>query len=367
MFPGEDALQGQHRQNSATKHKKTWRQRLTAWSWPLLALASVAWSLVLLQGKLEAEVSSDPVVRAALNDGPFASDVQIIVEAIGEKLAVIPLHGYLLAALSTLVAYLALAWYDRISLRHLGRHGGISWTFTSLCSFVAYALGHNIGASVLSGGAVRLRAYTSQGLSKTEVAALIAFCSFTFGLGAALLLGASLAWHPQLLAPLADLLPFGALPEPLVRGAGLVLLIGCGLYALGAFLGLKPLKIGRSTLHYPSPSVVLQQLVAGPLELLGAAAIIYFALPAGEGNPGFAIVLGAFLISFCVGLLSQVPGGMGVMEAVFIALMPSLPVSAVIAALLVWRIFYLLLPLALSGPIILGFERAQLKRWRRAG
>lgn len=348
-------------QKHEDKTKKTWTDRLVAWVWPMVALASVGWSLVLLEGKLAAEASTDPVIKAALNDGPFASDVQIIFLAVGEKLSVIPAQGYLFAVLSTLVAYLALAWYDRIGLQHLKRQGSISLAFTCMCSFVAYALGHNIGASVLSGGAVRLRAYTSKGLSRGEVAALIAFCSLTFGLGAALLLGGVLMWNPTVVAPLADLLPYAVMPSYLVRAAGVLLVAGCAIYAVGSFLRLKPLRIGTWNLRYPSPDVVIQQLVAGPLEILGAAAIIFFALPT-EGNPGYLLVLGGFLISFCLGLLSQVPGGMGVMEAVFLALMPGISASAVIAALLVWRIFYLLIPLALSGPIILGFERRQLLR-----
>lgn len=343
------------------KRKKTWTDRLVAWMWPMVAVASVGWSLVILEGKLAAEVSADPVVKAALNDGPFANDVQIIAQVIGEKLSVIPAEGYLLALLSTFVAYFALAWYDRIGLQHLKRQGSISLPFSFMSSFVAYALGHNIGASVVSGGAVRLRAYTSQGLSKGEVATLIAFCSLTFGLGAALLLGVVFVWNPTVVAPLADLLPYGVMPDSFVRAVGFLLVAGCAAYVSGAFLRLKPLKVGSWSLRYPSPDVVAQQLVAGPLEILGAAAIIFFALPT-EGNPGFIVVLGGFLISFCLGLLSQVPGGMGVMEAVFIALMPGIPASAVVAALLVWRIFYLLVPLVLSGPIILGFERRQLRR-----
>ncbi|HYI89827.1 MAG TPA: UPF0104 family protein, partial [Beijerinckiaceae bacterium] len=56
------------------------------------------------------------------------------LEALWSSLTAIPAHQYLLAALSTLVAYAALAWYDRIALLHLGiRH--ISWWFVSLCSF----------------------------------------------------------------------------------------------------------------------------------------------------------------------------------------------------------------------------------------
>ena len=97
---------------------------------------------------------------------------------------------------------------------------------------------------------------------------------------------------------------------------------------------------------------------------MGAAGIIYFALPQ-EGNPGFIVVLGAFLLSFSAGLLSQVPGGVGVMEAVFLAVMPGVPATAVVAALLVWRLFYLLLPLALSLPVIVLFERSQIGKATR--
>lgn len=332
--------------------------------WPLTALASVFWSLVLLEGKLEAEVATDPVLRAMLNEGPFSSDLQIIAQALGHKLALIPLENFGLAGLAALVAYLALAWYDRIALQHLGRREGIPRLFSGLSAFVAYALAHNIGASVLSGGAVRYRAYHSQGLSRGEVAGLIGFCSLTFALGAMLLLGLVLVCAPGILSPLDALLPAGLATQALARGTGLLLLGACLLCVGASFLTLKPLVLGRWTLRYPAPRVVCQQLLAGPLEILGAAAILHFALP-GAGHPGFVIVLGGFLIAFCMGLLTQVPGGMGVMEAVFLALMPGMPPSEVLAALLVWRLFYLLIPLALSAPIILEFERRAWRAQRR--
>jgi hypothetical protein len=101
--------------------------------------------------------------------------------------------------------------------------------------------------------------------------------------------------------------------------------------------------------------------MAAPLELIAAAGIIYFVLPE-AGNPGIITVLGAFLLSFSAGLLSQTPGGIGVMEAVFIAVLPTVAPSSVIAALLIWRLMYLLIPLAISLPIVVAFERAQLKR-----
>jgi uncharacterized membrane protein YbhN (UPF0104 family) len=79
------------------------------------------------------------------------------------------------------------------------------------------------------------------------------------------------------------------------------------------------------------------------------------------------LVLGAFLLSFSAGLLSQVPGGVGVMEAVFLAVMPQVPATSVVAALLIWRLFYLILPLILSLPIVLLFERSQLGKATKGG
>jgi uncharacterized membrane protein YbhN (UPF0104 family) len=106
---------------------------------------------------------------------------------------------------------------------------------------------------------------------------------------------------------------------------------------------------------------MLRQLVAAPLELIGAAGIIYFALPEAS-NPGFIIVLGAFLASFSAALVSHAPGGLGVLELVFVAMMPDVPKADVIAALLVFRLFYLLLPFAAAIVVVLLFERARLAK-----
>jgi uncharacterized membrane protein YbhN (UPF0104 family) len=107
--------------------------------------------------------------------------------------------------------------------------------------------------------------------------------------------------------------------------------------------------------------VVARQLIAAPLELIAAAGIIYFVLPE-TGHPGFIIVLGTFLLSFSAGLVSQTPGGIGVMEAVFLAMLTTVAPSDIVAALLIWRLMYLLIPLALSVPLVIAFERAQLRR-----
>jgi hypothetical protein len=338
-------------------------KRLRDLIWPVIALIAIIWSIRLLYKKLLAEVAVDPDVKATLGRGLW-SDLTTIFRVIFERLSEIPAQGYLLAFVSTLLAYIALAWYDRIALRHLERHRGISLPYVAGCSFVTYALSHNIGASVFSGGMVRFRAYTAKGLTPQEIAILVAVCSYTFAFGTILLTGLVLVYEPQILKPLVDMSPFLAKRgdvEAFGRVAGVAALAFCALYTLGSILHLRPLKFAGFNIVYPRPTIVLRQYLAGPLELIGAAGIIYFALPA-QGNPGFMIVLGAFLLSFSAGLLSQVPGGVGVMEAVFLAIMPGVPATAVVAALLVWRLFYLIIPLLLSLPVIIAFEHAQLAR-----
>ncbi len=280
------------------------------------------------------------------------------------SLAAIPPHRYLLAGLSTLVAYAALAWYDRIALLHLGVHH-ISWLFVSVCSFTTYALSHNIGASVFSGALVRYRAYTSKGLSAPQVAVLVALCSFTFGLGTILLGGLVLSINPGLLSRLEGAGLHNWLTNPTTaRVLGLALLGFVALYVVGSLLHLKPITIFKFRLDYPRPAVMVRQLVAAPLELLGAAGIIYFALPA-HLEPSFLTVLAVFLASFSAALASHAPGGLGVFEIIFITAMPDIPKPDVLAALLIFRFFYLLIPFMMALVVVLLFERARLAHsWR---
>jgi uncharacterized membrane protein YbhN (UPF0104 family) len=264
------------------------------------------------------------------------------------SLAAIPPQRYLFAGLSTLVAYAALAWYDRIALLHLGVHH-ISWLFVS----------------VFSGALVRYRAYTSKGLAAPQVAVLVALCSFTFGLGTILLGGLVLTIKPDLLSRLEGAGLHNWLTNPTAaRVLGLALLGFVALYVVGSLLHLKPITIFKFRLDYPRPAVMVRQLVAAPLELLGAAGIIYFALPA-HLEPSFLTVLAVFLASFSAALASHAPGGLGVFEIIFITAMPDIPKPDVLAALLIFRFFYLLIPFMMALVVVLLFERARLAHsWR---
>ena len=272
----------------------------------------------------------------------------------------IPPERWALAICGTLIAYTALAWYDRIALLHLGKP--LNWLFISLTSFTTYALSHNIGASVFSGAAIRYRAYSTKGLTPGEIAMLVALTAFTFTLGNVLLAGLVLIGEPRLVARLMHM------EEGWARLAGCGMLAAVALYVLGAWFEFPPLVIRNFKLVYPRLPIALRQLVAAPIELIGAAAIIYFAMPA-NGNPGFFVVLGVFIIAFSAGLISHAPGGLGVFEFSFFKLMPGMTEeqkAGILAALFVWRLLYLLIPLALGLVIVMIFEKSRLAETLKA-
>lgn len=304
-------------------------KRLSNFLWPLVAILAMGFSFWLLYKELR---------------GLSAGDVL-------DSLAAIPMSRWLLAAAASLVAYAALAWYDRIALLHLDRK--FSWTLISLVSFTTYALSHNIGFSMFSGAVIRYRVYSTKGLSMAEVAFLVGFCSFTFALGTVLLGGLVLVFEPEIALRLIDVHLWLAR----LAGAGMLGLVA--LYFIGSTLHLKPLQLGSFKLVYPNINVTLRQMVAAPIELLGAAGIIYFALPEAH-NPGFFIVLGIFLASFSAGLLSHAPGGLGVIEFVFVKAMPDAPHAQVVAALIVFRLLYLIIPLLFALVVVFFFERGRM-------
>lgn len=274
------------------------------------------------------------------------ADVEAALEAI-------PLHRWLLAAGSTSIAYAALAWYDRIALMHLGFK--LSWRFISAVSFTTYALSHTIGMTMFSGAMVRYRAYSTRGLSLADVGVLVAFCSFTFALGTVLLGGLVCLFEPEIVQVHFDI------PVVAIRFFGAAILALIALYVAGSALNLRPLSLWGFRIEYPKPDIALRQLIAGPLELLGAAGIIYCALPE-AANPGFVVVLSVFLVSFTAALLSHAPGGLGVLELVFVNALPEIPQADILAALLVFRLLYLILPLMIGIVAVVLFERGRLRR-----
>jgi hypothetical protein len=308
--------------------------QLKKYFWPVVGIAAVIFSLWFLWNEVRG----------------------ISVGDVWDGLAAIPLHRYLLSALGAIVAYAAIAGYDHIALVHLGRR--VSLVFVSLCSFTTYALSHNIGGSVLSGAVIRYRAYATKGLSGPEVGILVAVCWFTFVLAMIFLGSLLLVLSPDLANRFVGVLPIEASAATGVLGLAFV-----ALYVVGSAMGLKPLKIGRVQLHYPRRGIVFAQLTVGPLEILAAASILYFALPE-AGNPGYITVLGIFVVAFSVASISHAPGGLGVFEFVALAGLSDMDKVSVLAALVVFRLFYLIIPLIIAIIVVIGFERSQFSRSR---
>ncbi|WP_185985084.1 lysylphosphatidylglycerol synthase transmembrane domain-containing protein [Aureimonas mangrovi] len=306
--------------------------KLKDYVWPVIGLAAVVFSCWILYHEVR-ELSLDEIL------GSFKA---------------IDRWQWMGSIAAALAAYAMLGLYDRLALKHLRRD--VPFPFVAATSFTTYALSHNIGASVFSGAVVRYRAYKSKGLSVGEVALLIAFCSFTFGLGVILVAGVALAIQPEILTRYFDVAP--SISYLVVAGIALIV----GLYVTGSLLGFKPLSIGRFHLEYPRRTVVWRQLLVAPAEIIFAAAIIYFALPP-ESNPGFVVVMAIFVISFSLALVSHAPGGLGVLEVAFLTGLSDVPDTDVLAALLVFRILYLLVPFAVAIVIVLVFEQSAM--WKQ--
>jgi len=307
--------------------------------WPTIGLIAVVGSVWLLSRDFRGEA---------------------VAKEVWQALWAISSWNYLLCILSALLAYAALALYDRIALWHLGIHD-IPFSFVALCSFTTYALSHTIGFSVLSGAMVRYRAYSSQGMTAAQVAILVAICSITFGLGVLLVGGLVLVFEPQELRRIAGMLPDALTNETSAHLIGVACVGTVVVYGVGSVLRLKPFTLKSFRIEYPRPEITISQLVVAPLELIGAAGIIYFALPA-AGNPGFPVVIAIFVGAFAAALASNAPGGIGVFELLFINALQSdaLPRTKVLAAVLMFRLFYLLIPLAFAILVVILFERRRL-------
>lgn len=248
----------------------------------------------------------------------------------------------------TALDYTVLTGYDELALRFIGHP--LSYGRTALVSFVSYAFGHNMGLSFLSGGGARLRFYSAWGLSAMEIAGIQSFCGMTFWTGFLAVGGAVFVLEPAAL-PKSLGLPFSsALP------LGIACLAFLGLVFATSILGKDSLRVRSVKIPLPGPRMVLAQVVLSSVDWVLAAWVLYVLLPPGDlGFPGF---LGFFMLAQAAGLASQMPGGLGVFEtALLLLLKPHIAGAEVMAALLVYRGIYYLLPLV-AAALVTGIREA---------
>lgn len=248
---------------------------------------------------------------------------------IAGQIRMTPRSSMALAGLATLGGYLSLAGYDWSALRYIGKPLPIPVVLTG--GLMAYAFGNTIGLSALSGGAVRWRVYSGLGLDGYDVAAISTFAAVSFGVAATIVGLGALAIHP---GALASILPF---PAPTVRVAAFALILVQVLPLIRASATGRSLRVGRFTLHAPSLPILGGQILFSLGDIGFSALTLYLFIPATD--LGFFTFLAVFAAATMAGILSHVPGGIGVFETVVIAAMPAgTPVDKVVAALLLYRL-----------------------------
>jgi Predicted integral membrane protein len=244
----------------------------------------------------------------------------------------------------TAANFIVLAGYDILALAYI-KHPLPAYR-PVLASFAGNAFSNTIGLSTLAGSSVRYRLYSSWGLTPGEIAKIVVFTTLTLWLGLFSIGGIIFTVKPL---PLPD---WVTLPFHTTRPLGLILLLAPVAYLYAAARKETPWRIGKMTLLLPPFRSALLQVGVASLDWALAAAVLYALLPP-WANVNFPLVLGAFLLGQIAGLVSQVPGGLGVFESCLLFLLtPRIPAPALFAALVAYRVVYYLIPLAIASAIL---------------
>jgi len=262
----------------------------------------------------------------------------------------------LIAALFVACGYLTLTFYDLFALRTIGRPD-VPYRVAALSGFTSYAIGHNVGASVFSGGAVRYRIYSACGLSVIDVTKICFVAGLTFWLGNATVLGLGVLYNPQAARALDQL--------PLWSNRLLAIMILALLAAYVAWVWVKPRVIGREgwQVTLPGGPLTLLQIAIGIIDLACCAAAMYMLVP-DEPNLGFVTVAVIFVAATLLGFASHAPGGLGVFDAAMLVALWQFDKEDLLAGLLLFRLLYYVVPFVLSLAV-LGTREILLSRGMR--
>jgi phosphatidylglycerol lysyltransferase len=257
-----------------------------------------------------------------------------------------------LAILFTALSFASLVYYDLNALDYIGRK--LPTLPVAVTAFSAYAIGNTAGFGALSGGAIRFRAYSRLGLSPDDIARVIAFVTFAFGLG---LLAVS-AIAALITAPrLASIV--GLDPSLLRVGAVVVLALLAGLLFLGR--NGRTVQVLRIRLRLPDTLTSSRQFLITAFDIAASASVLYVLMP--ETNIGWPSFLAVFATAIGLGVLSHVPAGLGVFEAVIIgALGNAISVDALLGSLVLYRLIYYVLPLTIAIVMIVISEARELAK-----
>ncbi len=265
------------------------------------------------------------------------------VDDIKAALSAIPASALVISFAWTVLSYGVLTFYDRLGTIYAGHK--VSYRRVAFASFCAYALSHNLGFAAVSGAAVRYRLYSHWGLTAVQIAKVVGFCSLTFGLGGLVLGGCILFFEPLSVPFFSSVLPLWAF-----------YLIGAAMWAIVASYVVISRTAGTirfrgHEFNLPNWRMAVVQVALASLDVAVTAAIFYALIPP---TPGLTYLrfLACYLASYSAGLIANLPGGLGVFDtAMLFGLEPYLPPPVVLGAILVFRLYYYIIPLFLAGSL----------------
>ena len=261
-----------------------------------------------------------------------------------DTLRATPVTHMALAALFVTAGYFTLTFYDLFALRTIGR-GDVPYRTAALAGFTSYSIGHNLGASVFTGGAVRYRIYSAWGLTAIDVAKVCFVAGLTFWLGNAAMLGLGISAVPQAASSIDHL------PLWLNRLVAVAALIAVAAYVVWVWR--KPRIIGREgwQVVLPSGPLTLLQIAIGIVDLSCCALAMWILMPE-EPHIGFVTLAVIFVSATLLGFASHAPGGLGVFDAAMLVGLWQFDREQLIAGLLLFRLLYYIIPFALALTIL---------------
>ena len=269
-------------------------------------------------------------------------DTGVILTALTD----IPPHHIALAALCVIGAFCTLTFYDFFALRTIGKKH-VPYRIAAMSSFTSYTIGHNIGATVFTGGAIRFRIYSDYGLNAIDVAKICFISGLTFWLGNLLVLGFGLVWHPSA-AGAMDLLP-----PAINRLIALGCLAGIAAYFVWLGTGKNRRELGQNgwKVVLPSARLTLLQMLIGVVDLGFCSLAMYLLMP-GEPHIDFMSLAVVFILATLLGFASHAPGSLGVFDAAMLVALPEFGREQLLATLLVFRVLYFVIPFGIAISIM---------------
>ncbi|MEH2432738.1 MAG: lysylphosphatidylglycerol synthase domain-containing protein [Nostoc sp.] len=263
-------------------------------------------------------------------------------------LAAIPKSRLSWAIWLTALGYLVMIGYDILGFSYINR--SLSWNKIALTSFISSAFSNTIGFALLTGSAIRYRFYTNWGVSAVAIAQVIAFANFTFWLGMFAVAGFLFVINP-LKIPTQLHLPFAT-----VRPIGVIFLLLVAIYLIGSIFIKQPLIIRGQEFRFPSFKISLVQIAISSFDWILAAAVLYALLPSNIFL-SYLDFLGIYLLAMFAGVVSNVPGGLGVFETIILLILSSkVSAAAVLGSMLAYRGVYYFLPLLLAAGLLGLYE-----------